>query len=190
MKSIPTIKTNRLCLKAVSKADCDAVLQVFSDPLVVEYYDIQPIGDRDAAMRLIEGFDAWFKLGEAIRWGIWLSDSKQLIGTCCFDQIHPSFRRANLGYNLSSQFWGAGFATEACEAIVGWAFGNGMGAPVNRIQAITVPENNKSEMVLERLGFQQEGLLREFGYWDGLPRDMNMFGLTKSDWESDSKNAK
>ena len=187
MKSIPTIKTDRLSLRAVSSADCNAVLRVFSDPLVVEYYDIKPIGDRDAALRMIEGFDAWFKLGEAIRWGIWLAESDHLIGTCCFDQIHTSFRRANLGYNLSSKFWGAGYATEACEAIVDWAFGNGMGTPLNRIQAITVPENKKSEMLLTRLRFQREGLLREFGFWEGLPRDMNMFGLTKSDWESNSK---
>ena len=189
MKSIPTIQTDRLSLKAVTVADCNSVLQIFSNPLVVEYYDINPIGDREAALRMIEGFDAWFKLGEAIRWGIWVSESDQLIGTCCFDQIHPSFRRANLGYNLSSKFWGAGYASEACQAIVEWAFANGMGSPVNRIQAITVPENTKSEKLLKRLGFQREGLLREFAFWEGRPRDMNMFGLTKSDWEANSKSA-
>ena len=190
MKLIPTIQTDRLNLKAVSIADCDAVLEIFSDPLVVEHYDFNPISDREAALRMIEGFDAWFKLGEAIRWGIWQSESNQLIGTCCFDQICPSFRRTNLGYNLSSKFWGGGYAWEACQAIVEWAFENGMGTPVNRIQAITVPENTKSEMLLKRLGFQREGLLREFAFWDGQPRDMNMFGLTKSDWTSNSKTAK
>ena len=189
MKSIPTIQTDRLRLQVVSNADCDAVLEVFSDPLVVEYYDFKPISDRAAALRMIEGFDAWFKLGQAIRWGIWLTKSNQLIGTCCFDQIHPSFRRANLGYNLSSKFWGTGYASEACQTIVDWAFGNGMGSPINRIQAITIPENHKSEMLLKRLGFQREGLLRGFGFWDERPRDMNMFGLTKSDWASNPTNA-
>ena len=184
MKSIPTIRTNRLSLKAISNADCDGVLRVFSDPLVVEHYDINPITDRVAALRLIEGFDAWFKLGDAIRWGIWHNQLNQLIGTCCFDKIHRSFRRVNLGYNLSSKFWGAGYASEACQAIIRLAFENGLETPVNRIQAITIPDNEKSETVLKRLGFQREGLLREFGFWEGLPRDMNMFGLTKSDWKS------
>lgn len=138
-------------------------------------------------MRLIEGFAAWFKLGEAIRWGIWHSQTDQLIGTCCFDQIHSSFRRVNLGYNLSSEFWGQGYASEACRAIVELAFTTGLHTPVNRIQAITVPENIKSEKVLERLGFEREGLLREFGFWKGRPWDMNMFCLTKTAWEPKSK---
>lgn len=190
MKSIPDIQTDRLSLRAISSTDCEGVLRIFSDPLVVEYYDIAPLRDRAAALRMIEGFAAWFKLGDAIRWGIWHPESGELVGTCCFDQIHRSFRRANLGYNLSSKFWGLGYASEACQAIVQWAFENGLGTPLNRVQAITVPENAKSEMVLKRLGFQREGLLREFGFWDGQPRDMNMFGLTKSDWNFQSKSEK
>ena len=177
-------------MTAITSADCDGVLKIFSDPLVVEFYDIAPISDLAAASLLIEGFDAWFKLGEAIRWGIWQVDSNQLIGTCCFDKIHRNFRRVNLGYNLSSKFWGSGYASEACQAIIEWAFDKGLGTPVNRIQAITVPENVKSEKVLKRLGFQQEGLLREFGFWKGQPRDMHMFGLTKSDWQSNSNTTK
>jgi len=135
IQSIPFIQTERLCLKAISPADGQAIFKVFSDPLVVEYYDIDPITDQQAALRLIEGFAAWFKLGEAIRWGIWHSQTDQLIGTCCFDQIHPSFRRVNLGYNLSSEYWGQGYASEACRAIVDLAFAKGLHTPVNRIQA-------------------------------------------------------
>lgn len=187
MQSIPMIQTDRLILKEMTPNDCPGVLEIFSDPLVVEFYDIQPITDQAGALRLIEGFAAWFKLGQAIRWGVWHAETDQLIGTCCFDQIHPRFRRVNLGYNLASDFWGQGYASEACRAIIELAFKNGLATEVNRIQAITVPENVKSEMVLHRLGFQCECLLREYGYWEGLPRDMNMFCLTKSDWKSKSK---
>ena len=56
MKLIPIITTDRLCLKAITSSDCEGVLQIFSDPLVVEHYDIAPISDHDAAMRLIDGF--------------------------------------------------------------------------------------------------------------------------------------
>ena len=187
MQSIPEIQTDRLILKEITSSDCQRVLAIFSDPLVVKFYDIQPITDQAEALRLIEGFAAWFKLGEAIRWGIWHAQTNQLIGTCCFDQIHPKFRRVNLGYNLGTQFWGQGYASEACGAIIELAFKKGLATEVNRIQAITILENTKSEMVLERLGFQCEGLLREYGYWENRPWDMNMFGLTKSDWKSKPK---
>ena len=187
MQSIPEIQTDRLILKEITSSDCQSVLAIFSDPLVVKFYDIQPITDQAEALRLIEGFAAWFKLGEAIRWGIWHAQTNQLIGTCCFDQIHPKFRRVNLGYNLGTQFWGQGYASEACGAIIELAFKKGLATEVNRIQAITILENTKSEMVLKRLGFQCEGLLREYGYWENRPWDMNMFGLTKSDWKSKPK---
>ena len=187
MQSIPEIQTDRLILKEITSSDCQRVLAIFSDPLVVKFYDIQPITDQAEALRLIEGFAAWFKLGEAIRWGIWHAQTNQLIGTCCFDQIHPKFRRVNLGYNLDTQFWGQGYASEACGAIIELAFNKGLATEVNRIQAITILENTKSEMVLKRLGFQCEGLLREYGYWENRPWDMNMFGLTKSDWKSKPK---
>ena len=183
MPAIPEVQTNRLTLKEITRRDSDGVLAIFSDPKVVKFYDIEPIANQTEALRLIEGFAAWFKLGEAIRWGIWHTQTNQLIGTCCFDKIHPQFRRANLGYNLATQFWGQGFASEACQAIIELAFNEGLQHPVNRIQAITIPENIKSEMVLKRLGFQCEALLREYAYWQGQPRDMNMFCLTKSDWQ-------
>ena len=182
MQSIPEIQTDRLILKKITPHDSHGVLAIFSDPMVVKFYDIQPITNQAEALRLIEGFAAWFKLSEAIRWGIWHTETNQLIGTCCFDQIHPQFRRVNLGYNLATQFWGQGFASEACRAIIELAFREGLKTAVNRIQAITIPENAKSEMVLKRLGFQCEGLLRDYGYWEGQPRNMNMFCLIKSDW--------
>ena len=83
MQSIPEIQTDRLILKEITSSDCQRVLAIFSDPLVVKFYDIQPITDQAEALRLIEGFAAWFKLGEAIRWGIWHAETNQLIGTCC-----------------------------------------------------------------------------------------------------------
>ena len=184
MQTIPEIKTDRLTLKEMMPSDWQSVLAIFSDPMVVKFYDFHPIADQTESLRLIEGFAAWFKLGEAIRWGSWHAETNQMIGTCCFDQIHPKFRRVNLGYNLATEFWGQGYASEACQAIVKRAFNDGLATTVNRIQAITIPENVKSEMVLKRLGFQCEGLLREYGYWEDQPRDMNMFCLTKSDWKS------
>ena len=70
MQSIPEIQTPRLNLKEITPDDYKRVLAIFSDPMVVKFYDIQPIADETEALRLIEGFAAWFKLGEAIRWGI------------------------------------------------------------------------------------------------------------------------
>jgi ribosomal-protein-alanine N-acetyltransferase len=182
MQSIPRIKTDRLALRAIFRTDSAAVYRLLSDPSVVEFYDIESLEDQPAAIRVIDGFTARFQHGEAARWGIFLQESDELIGSCCLEQIHANFRRCNLGYNLRSDYWGRGLATEACEAIIRMAFESELGMVIDRLQAITVPANIRSEMLLKRLGFRCEGLLRSYGFWKGKSRDMHMFGMTKLDW--------
>lgn len=182
MQSIPRIQTARLSLRAILRTDAESVGKLLSDPKVVRFYNIEPVEDLRAAARIIDGFAARFQNDEAIRWGIVLQENGELIGSCCLEQIHRDFRRANLGYNLLSDYWGRGLATEACQAIVKLAFESNLGMPIDRIQAITVPANTQSESLLKRLGFRCEGLMRNYGFWKGQSHDMHMFGLTKSDW--------
>lgn len=182
MQSIPRIQTDRLSLRAIFRSDAPAVLKLLSDPSVVEFYDIQALADEQEATRIIDGFTARFQRDEAVRWGIFLSDSDELIGSCCLEQIRQNDRRCNLGYNLRSDKWGRGLATEACRSIIRLAFESRLGMPVDRVQAITVPSNVQSEALLKRLGFRCEGLMRSYGFWKGRSWDMHMFGLTKLDW--------
>jgi RimJ/RimL family protein N-acetyltransferase len=53
---------------------------------------------------------------------------------------------------------------------------------LHRIEADTEPNNLRSNKVLERLGFQREGLLRErFLHPDGV-QDSLIFGILKPEW--------
>ena len=183
MQSIPTIETERLCLRAIEAKDQGDIFDIFSDDDVMRHYDIDSFTSADEATRVIDGFDEWFQRQEAVRWGITLLDSGKLIGTCCFDGIHAPFQRANLGYNLGSSYWKQGYAVEACRAIVDYAFSKGLFGPINRIQAITVPDNMASEQLLEKLGFRREAVLQQYGFWKGLPRDMHMFALLKENYD-------
>jgi len=186
MQSIPTIETERLHLRAVESKDQNDIFDIFSDPNVVHHYDIEAFTSTADAARAIDGFDQWFQRQEAVRWGITLRESGKLIGTCCFDRIHTPFRRANLGYNLGSPYWKHGYALESCQAIIDHAFSQGLFGPIHRIQAITVPDNLPSELLLVKLGFQQEAVLKQYGFWKSLPRDMNMLALLKDSYRGDA----
>jgi ribosomal-protein-serine acetyltransferase len=83
-----------------------------------------------------------------------------------------------LGYWLRTDRTGRGYATEAGEAVVRWAFDTlGFG----RMELRAGVENLPSQRVAERLGFRREGLLRsgcphpEGGY------DCYIYGLVRSD---------
>jgi len=56
--------------------------------------------------------------------------------------------------------------------------------PLNRIQADTVPGNHASERLLIRLGFKEEGLRRQSGYWKHAFHDLKCFGLLKSEFNA------
>ncbi len=177
MDSIPRLETERLKLRAVFPSDTQAIFEIYSDPKVAEFYDFLPHQSLGETRDLINRFTSWFQSNLAVRWAMLRKDTDQLIGTCCFDAFHVNFQSTNLGYNMRSDQWGNGFATEGVKAIIEFAFANGLVGPVNRIQAITDPRNVASEKVLERLGFEKEGTMREYGYWKGCYHDMNLFSL-------------
>lgn len=181
MNSIPRLDTERLHLRAIFPEDELGVFALFSDPHVVKFYEFVPFHDASQARVLIQQFTRWFQNDQAVRWGIFDRASDQLIGSCCFDTLHQTYHSANLGYCLRSDVWGQGLAREAVSAILDYGFQHGVNGALNRIQALTVPENLASEKLLKALGFQHEGLLRSYGHWKGEYHDMNVFSLLKSE---------
>ena len=179
MDSIPRLETERLKLRAIFPSDAAEIFALMSDLKVAEYHELDPFENIEQAHDVIANYTSWFQNDQAVRWGILKRETGELIGTCCFDTFHRKYQSANLGYNLRSDHWGNGFATEAVAKITEFAFAKGIVGSVNRIQAITVPENVASEKVLARIGFQKEGLMRQYGFWKGDFRDMNLFSLLR-----------
>ena len=179
MDSIPRFETERLNLRAVFPADAQSIFELMSDPKVSQHHELETFETIHQAHELISKFTNWFQNDQAVRWAILRKDSSELIGTCCFDTFHPKYQSLNLGYNIRSDHWGQGYATEAVTTIIDYAFQFGIVGPVNRIQAITVPVNVASEKVLEKIGFEKEGLMRQYGFWKGKFHDMNLFSLLK-----------
>lgn len=94
--------------------------------------------------------------------------SEEIIATVGFHTISATFGTAEVTYDVAPDHWGQGIATAACRAAALWAFEvKGW----HRIQATTVLPNVRSQRVLERCGFQREGLVRNFRLVRGTPTD-------------------
>ena len=98
------------------------------------------------------------------RWGLQRKDTGELIGTCGLFGWHRTWRKCSLGYEIAQAHQGQGFMAEALREVLAWGFAE-MG--LNRIEAQVHPANAPSLELLRRLGFVQEGVLREIGYWGG-----------------------
>ena len=88
--------------------------------------------------------------------GIWFKS--ELAGCVSYKYIDWVHKNTELRYWLGAAFQGHGLATKACRALVDHAF---FDLGLNRVELRCLSENLKSRRVPERLGFVQEGVLRQ-----------------------------
>jgi RimJ/RimL family protein N-acetyltransferase len=103
-----------------------------------------------------------------------------VLGTCTLTHYYPTHQRSEIGFALRQMRWGQGLGSEAVTAVIGFAFDS---LNLNRIEADVDPRNERSLRLLERLGFQREGHLRQRYYMNGERQDTLMLGLLRSDWK-------
>lgn len=179
----PKIETNRLLLAEILHDDALEIFELFSNQSVIEYYDLEAFTTTDQARDLIRLFRSRYEASVGIRWAIRLKGTNTFIGTCGFNSWSSQMRNAVIGYDLMPTFRGNGYATEAVHAIIQAAFSGKLACGrLNRIQADTIPGNHASEALLGKLGFKEEGLRRESGYWKNSFHDLKCFGLLQSEF--------
>ena len=110
------------------------------------------------------------------------SSSRSLLGACdvrLVDREDP--RIGELGYLLAPGARGRGVMTSALRLLIAWSLGDPL--RLERLQAMTHPENERSARVLQRLGFVREGLLGEYRPGrDGAREDRVVWSLLPIDW--------
>lgn len=119
-----------------------------------------------------------YEHNNAAWWAVTEKNTDRVIGFCGYVNYAPHFNRAELGYLIAYEQWNKGYGTEACKAVIKYGF---MGMQLHRVEATVDTENSASIRVLEKLGMQREGLLRERVLCNGEYRDRYMYGLLVSD---------
>lgn len=177
----PTLHTARLRLRPFTEADTDAIYVLMSNASVLRYWDAPPWRERTRADRFITRCQQMAQEGNGVRLAIERADDGVFIGWCLLVEWNPEFRSAKLGYCFAEQAWGQGFATEAADALLQWAFDT---LDLNRVQSEADTRNRASERVLEKLGFLREGTLREDCIVNGEVSDSSVYGLLRREWQA------
>ena len=169
----PVLETERLRLTPLVQADAAQVFPLMRDAEVMAFWDVGEIDDPDVIDAIVQGNVAEMAQGRAIYWSMRGLDDEAFVGVCDLSEIDRRHRRAEIGFLLSREAWGQGFALEAMRAILTYAATSGL----SRLLARTHLGNRRSDALLEKLGFEQEGLLRGHVLRDGERRDCRLFGL-------------
>jgi RimJ/RimL family protein N-acetyltransferase len=178
---LPTLTGARIRLRWLEARDTRALYDVFSDARVMRYGSRSPFASEADATQLIGEIERAFSAKSLFQWGIARNSDDRVIGTCTLAYVDPANRRAELGYALGSAHWGQGLMSEALDLLLRFAFDE---LALHRLEADVDPRNTRSVRVLERLGFQREGYLRERWHVGGEIQDALFYGLLSREWRA------
>jgi ribosomal-protein-serine acetyltransferase len=103
-----------------------------------------------------------------------------IVGVIGFHGVDWMNRRATIGYWLAEAAQGKGLMTNAVRALLDFAFGEW---DLHRVEIQAAPGNRRSCAIAERLGFREEGRLREAGRVGDRYLDLVVYGLLQREWQ-------
>lgn len=142
------LRTDRLLLRQFEETDAPGFFQMNADPEVLQYTGDQPFRDVAAARSFIAGYDAYQRYGYG-RWTVRRLADDTYLGFCGL-RYDPKLDEVDLGFRIIRTYWGKGYATEAAQACLQYAF-DALAIPM--IVGRARRENLASIRVLEKLGF-------------------------------------
>jgi RimJ/RimL family protein N-acetyltransferase len=146
------IETARLLLRPMRAEDTAALLHLFADPRVMAAFASDPFDLRQTEQWVQRNLAHQKRYGYGL-WAVVLKANGVLIGDCGLTHIDvDGAPEIELGYDLRSDYWGQGLATEAASAVRDHAFGAlGMARLVSLIRR----ENRASQRVAEKMGMRR-----------------------------------
>jgi [ribosomal protein S5]-alanine N-acetyltransferase len=180
MKEQPTLTTERLILRPYSLSDAKELQRL--------------IGDRDVSDTMMavphpytgDMAEAWinrqyreYQEDKSVTFAITNKENGFLMGTISISVIIKEHEKAEIGYWLGKPYWHQGFCTEAANAIVKYGF-EVLG--LNRIYATHMTRNPHSGKVMQKIGMQREGHLRQYAKkWDKF-EDCEIYAILKNEY--------
>jgi [ribosomal protein S5]-alanine N-acetyltransferase len=165
-----SIKTKRLTIRPVCLDDKSSIYEIFSNDNLMDPYGMFPIDD----IKKIDDFTR--RLIEDQELAIILDECNKIIGTFGFIDYSKYNNRAEIAFELLEDYHKKAYMTEAITALLEYGFNE---LELNRVEAFVYPSNLASQKLLEKLGFEKEGLLKKRSFQRGQYRDMIAYGLLK-----------
>lgn len=158
-------------LRVMEKEDLQLVLEWINNPAFGGEYE--PL--EQSSMQELEKWYDNPRPGE--QWFIMEKKDRSKVGQIFFTPSGPHFE---IGYRLIPKERNRGHCTEAVKIIVDYLF---LSKDTVRIQAKTNPKNVASQRVLEKAGFQKEGIIRKDIFVRGAWQDGFLYSILREEWK-------
>lgn len=173
-----TIRTKRLVLRLFEKSDATTVTKlcnnynIYKNTLYLPY----PYSIEDALSWIEHHLDN-FIIDRSYEFAITDKESGQLYGAIALSNNHK-FKHGEIAYWVGEEYWGNGYATEAAQAILHFAFDE---KQYHRVFARFFRSNPASGRVMEKIGMKQEGILIDHVKKENRYEDLVCYGIINSE---------
>jgi [ribosomal protein S5]-alanine N-acetyltransferase len=169
----PPLGDGRIGLRRWREADIDCVRLAGMDPDIPNGTTVPATFTPAGGLAFIHRQWARAKSGEGVSQAVVDLDSDRAVGLMWIS-LRPQPYVGGLGYWIVPPERGRGVATAAVRLLIPWAFA---AFSLRRLEAWVQPENVPSQHVLRRVGFEQEGRLRNFLTIAGRSSDALVFSV-------------
>ena len=179
---LPMLSTERLVLRCFDPSDAVDVYAYAQSPKVGPMAGWQPHQSLEDSRKVVQMF-----IEDGDVWAVVDKSSGHVIGSVGLhrDGARRVEESRNLGYVLGENYWGQGYATEACREVLRYAFED-IGCEV--VSVSHFPFNQKSRRVIKKLGFTMEGTLRHaVRLPDDTVADVVTYSLLKTEYSAQKK---
>lgn len=144
------VSTDRLYLRKFREEDLDNYAKIMSSDDIGRWLPKGKGFTREETLRMMKRFiEHWDKYGFGV-WAVTDGESGKLMGHCGLNTIEIT-KEVEVLYALYPDFWGKGYATEAALASCEYALNH---LKMDRIIALSKPDNDRSRNVIEKSGFK------------------------------------
>ena len=172
-----TLTVDELILRPWRPSDAPAVYAVCQDPEIARWVTIpQPFGPADADAFIATAMTMW-RDGTGAPFAIIDADTGQLLGAVT--RFGPDGHQATFGLWLAPEARGRGVGTRSLRLAADWTFAT---TAAIRLDAFIMVGNEASNRMVERAGFQREGVARAWDlHHDRAPVDCVVYSRIRGD---------
>jgi RimJ/RimL family protein N-acetyltransferase len=182
MSFVDKTETDRLIIREFNEGDFKSVHIYASNPEVTMYLPFGPNSEEETQLFLKRVVNYHLQNPRCdYEFAIVLKGSNTLIGGCGIHITNINNKEGSIGYCFNKKYWRNGYASEAAKAIIKFGFEE---LNLHRVFATCHPDNIGSAKVMEKIGMQKEGRLREHKFQKGEWPDSFIYSILHYEYES------
>lgn len=175
------LRTDRLLLRSTGEQDIEPTVRMYADAQSKRWLaGPQPYTLEEARRWCTDTAHLLRAMGDGVHWAIAdLTDPKRtFLGGIGIKGTDWQARTTEIGYALTAEARGHGYAPEATRAVAEWVLREHR---FNRVELFAATANTASQRTAEKAGFVREGVARNAGFTHQGQQDMVMFSLIPAD---------